>query len=200
MEKEVQLSLEGGAIHELSVLADPANEDSTRIKQKIRILDHPKNLIEVLSAWLAIGQGLTGNNITTGPNQYRFTRNFLNWEALQIFDLKSTELRHKTVANLIIIMNHVVAYFRPKECLSKRKRYLCYKMEKPLKLTTKQYVGFIHDLNSRMAQMPPLFDENQKLDNSELVDSLTEKAPRSHKTMLISQGFNPETGDLKTFV
>ena len=63
-----------------------------------------------------------------------------------------------------------------------------------------QYVGLVRDLNSRMAQMPPLFDENQKLDNSELVDSLTEKAPRSHKTMLISQGFNPETGDLKTFV
>ena len=71
MEKEVQSSLEEGAISELSVLTDPANEDSTRIKQKIRILDHPKNLIEVLRARLAIGQDLTGNNITTGPNQYR---------------------------------------------------------------------------------------------------------------------------------
>ena len=41
MEKEAQLSLEDGAIHVLSVLADPTNEESTRIKQKIRILDHP---------------------------------------------------------------------------------------------------------------------------------------------------------------
>ena len=48
--------------------------------------------------------------------------------------------------------------------------------------------------------MPPLFDKNQQLDESELVDSLANKVPRSHKPMLISQGFNPETGYLATFV
>ena len=48
--------------------------------------------------------------------------------------------------------------------------------------------------------MPPLFDENQQLDESGLVDSISNKAPRSHKDMLISQGFNPETGDLETFI
>ena len=74
----MQLSLQDCAIRELSVLADPSNEDSTRIKRKIRILDHPKNLFEVLRARLAIAQGLTGNNITTGPNQFRFTRTFLD--------------------------------------------------------------------------------------------------------------------------
>ena len=73
-------------------------------------------------------------------------------------------------------------------------------MEKPRKLTTRQYVVFVRDLNSSMAQMPPLFDKNQQLDESELVDSLANKAPRRHKAMLISQGFNPDTGDLETFV
>ena len=110
--------------------------------------------------------------------------------------MKLTKFRHKTVANLIIVMNHAVAYFGPKECLSKDKFYIRYKMKKPRKLTTRQYVGLVCDLNSRMAQMPPLFDENQQLDESELVDSITNKAPRSHKAMLISQGFNPETRDL----
>ena len=42
MGKWVQSSLEDGDIRELSVLNDPENEDSTRIKRKIRILDHPK--------------------------------------------------------------------------------------------------------------------------------------------------------------
>ena len=32
------------------------------------------------------------------------------------------------------------------------------------------------------------------------VYSITNKAPRIHKDMLISQGFNPETGNLATFV
>ena len=90
MGKEVQFSLEGVSI---------------------RILDHPKNLIEVLRARLPIAQGLNRNNITTGPNQYRFTQAFLDGEALYILDLKSTELRHKTAANLIKVMNHVVAHF-----------------------------------------------------------------------------------------
>ena len=73
-------------------------------------------------------------------------------------------------------------------------------MEKPRKITTRQYVGLVCDLNSRMAQIPPLFEENQQLDKSELVDSFANKAPRSHKAMLISQGFNIETGYLVTFV
>ena len=38
------------------------------------------------------------------------------------------------------------------------------------------------------------------LDESELVNSLVNKAPRTHKAMLISQGFNPETAYLETFV
>ena len=48
--------------------------------------------------------------------------------------------------------------------------------------------------------MPPLFDKNQQLDKSELVDSFTNKAPKSHKVMLISQGFYPEKGDMATLV
>ena len=73
-------------------------------------------------------------------------------------------------------------------------------MEKPRKMTTRQYVGLVRDLNSRMAQLPPIFQDSQKLDESELVDSIANKAPRSHKAMLISQGFNPKTTDLETFV
>ena len=78
MVKEVPSSLEDGDIHKLSVLIDLTNEDSTRIKRKIRILDHVKNLLDVLHARLAISQGLTGNNITTGPNQDHFTQTFLD--------------------------------------------------------------------------------------------------------------------------
>ena len=97
-------------------------------------------------------------------------------------------------------MDHVVTYFGPNECLSEQKWYTRYKMEKPQKLTTRQYVGLVRDLNSRMAQIPHMFNDNQQLDESELVDYLTNKAPRGHKEMMTSQGFNPEMGDLATFV
>ena len=200
IDKEVMLSSQDGAIRELSVLAGPSNKHSTKIKRKIRILDHPKNLIEVLRAQIAIEKGLIGNAITTGPNKYRFTRTFLDGEALRIFDLKATELVQETVLNLKILMNHIVNYFCPNECLSKQKRYLLYKMIKPRRLTTRQYVGFFRDLNSRMAQFPPLFEDSQMLAESELVDSLAKKAPRYHKAILIAQVFNPDTAILETFV
>ena len=61
-------------------------------------------------------------------------------------------------------------------------------------------MGLVRDLNSRMAQLPPLFDDSQVLEESELVDFLANKAPKSHKAMLINQGFNPETSTLETFV
>ena len=93
-----------------------------------------------------------------------------------------------------------LTYFGPKESLSKQKRYLGNKMTKPCKLPTRHYVGLVRDLNSRMDQLPPLFDDSQMLDESELVNSIANKAQRTHKAMLISQGFNPETADLETFV
>ena len=73
-------------------------------------------------------------------------------------------------------------------------------MIKPRRLTTRQYVGLVRDLNSRMAQLPHLLEDSQVIDESELVDSLSNKAPISHKAMLIAQGFNPETATLETFV
>ena len=114
MFKERPVSLDDAVMRKISVRMDPTNEDLTRVKQRIRILDHPKNLLEVLRARLAIAWGLTGNYIITGPNQYRFKKKFLNGEALRVFGLKATELRKETVANLVLVMDHVVAYFGPK--------------------------------------------------------------------------------------
>ena len=116
------------------------------------MLDHTKNLIEVLRARLAIEKDLIGNAITTGPNKFRFTRTFLKGEALRIFNLKATELVQETAANLKTVLNRIVSYFGPTECLSKQKRYLRYRLSKPRELTTRQYVRLVCDLNSRMAQ------------------------------------------------
>ena len=96
-------------------------------------------------------------------------------------------------------MNHLFTYFGPNECLSKQKRYLRYNMIKPCRLTTKQYVGLFRDLNSSMAQLTPLIKDSQMLDESELVDSLANKVPISHKAMLVNQSFIPETATLETF-
>ena len=61
-------------------------------------------------------------------------------------------------------------------------------------------MGLVRDINSRMDQLPPLFEDSQKLDEYELVNSLANTAPRTHKAILIAQGFNTETADLETFM
>ena len=67
MVKELPVSLDDGDMRKISGQTDPTNEDSTRVKRKIRIMDYPKNLLEVLCASIEIAQGLTRNNIMTGP-------------------------------------------------------------------------------------------------------------------------------------
>ena len=61
-------------------------------------------------------------------------------------------------------------------------------------------MGLVRDLNSSMAHLPPLFNDSQVPEESELVDFLANKAPKSYKAMLINQGFNTETSTLETFV
>ena len=52
----------------------------------------------------------------------------------------------------------------------------------------------------RWNRFHPCLTKNQQLEKSELLGSLANKAPGSHKAMLIYQGFNLETGDLAKFV
>ena len=111
MDKEVLPSSQDGDIRDLSVLSDPYNKKSTKSKQRICMLDHPKNLIELLRDRLAIEKGMIGNAITTGPNKFCFARTFLDGEALRIFDLKTTELGQETAANIKTVLNQVVSEF-----------------------------------------------------------------------------------------
>ena len=68
MVKEMTVSLDYGFMHKLLVQTDPTNEDLTRVKRRVCTMEHPKKLLDVLRAIITIAQGLTGNNITTGPN------------------------------------------------------------------------------------------------------------------------------------
>ena len=171
-----------------------------RIKRRIKVLDNPTRVLDVLKAREAIKEGLVGNHITQGPNQYRYTRSFLAGEALRVFNEKARSHTGETVANLNLTMNELVTFFTPRECLSKQKRYIRYAMRKPYDITTRQYIGSVRNLNERCVEMPPHFNATQKLTETELVDIVADRAPKSHKKELVSDGFNPETATLDEFV
>ena len=54
MVKGLPVSLDDGDMRSILVQTDTTNKDSTRVKRKIRVLDHPKNLLEVLHARILI--------------------------------------------------------------------------------------------------------------------------------------------------
>ena len=86
LEKRDQTHKDSEEMRELTIRTDPTDDTSLRIKQRIKVLDNPDRVLDVLKAREAIKEGLVGNNITTGPNQYRYTRSFLAGEALRVFN------------------------------------------------------------------------------------------------------------------
>ena len=82
LEKRDQIHKDSEEMQELTIRMDPTDNTSLRIKRRIKVLDNPNTVLDVLKAREAIKEGLVGKNITAGPNQYCYTRSFLAGEAL----------------------------------------------------------------------------------------------------------------------
>ena len=89
LEKRESVNKDSEEMRELTIRTDPTDENSLRIKRRIKVLDNPTRVLDVLKAREAIKEGLVGNHITQGPNQYRYTRSFLAGEALRVFNEKA---------------------------------------------------------------------------------------------------------------
>jgi hypothetical protein len=51
-----------------------------------------------------------------------------------------------------------------------------------------------------IGQLPPAFEANQKILEPDLMDILVSKAPKSHRELMVDQGFNPQTATTDEFV
>jgi hypothetical protein len=197
---EVPFEKEDLSVREMSMRTDPTNESSPTIKRRFRPLDNPTKILEVLQAILIIKAGVTGNNVTTGPNQYAYWRQCLAGEALRKFNEFATNVGNETSNNLVLVEQRLVSGFTTKDILSREARYIRYDMYKPKNRTTRQYVGAVHTLNETLAKLPPLFNSTQKIPETELLDILASKAPTRHKAIMIEHGFDPQTASIEEFV
>ena len=185
---------------QVSIRLIPDDDDSTTIRRNVEVLDNPSNILQMLRHRKAVEEAIVGNNITTGPTQYAFVRQFLTGESLRVFNEGAVATGNETTANLIMALNHLVTFNCPREVLSKQTDYMKSKLYKPYDLTTRQYVGYYNNLNSICAQLPPAFNDNQKLSERELIINIAGKAPKPHKKMLIQQGYNPENGSMADLI
>ena len=200
LEEEKPFEKEDLNVREMSMRTDPTNAESPTIKRRFRPLDNPTRIIEVLQATVIIKAGVTGNNVTTGPNQYAYWRQCLAGEALRKFNEFATNVGNETSNNLVLVEQRLVSEFTTKDVLSREARHIRYDMYKPKNRTTRQYVGAVHTLNETMSKMPPLFDATQKLEERELLDILASKAPQPHKAIMIDHGFDPQTATIQEFI
>jgi hypothetical protein len=198
--RAVRMSKSDYVIREMEVRTDPLNEASPRIKRKFRPLDNPSSVLEVLRGILVIKEGVTGNNVTTGPLQYQYWRTCLEGTALSKFNEFAQQVGNETTAHLLLVEKRLVTYFAPREVLSQQARYIRHYMRKPHGVSTRQYVSAVHVLNNMIGQLPPTFDPNQKILEPDLMDILVSKAPKSHRELMVDQGFNPQTATTEEFV
>ena len=70
MNDETEVSNTNVNVREMQVRTDPLDEKSPTIKRKFLPLDNPGHVLDFLKGVTIIKEGVIGNNITTGPNQY----------------------------------------------------------------------------------------------------------------------------------
>ena len=64
----------------------------------------------------------------------------------------------------------------------------------------RQYVCAVHTLNSTLEQLPPAFDANLKIPDSQMMDILAFNFPRSHRELMTDQDFDAQTATTDQFV
>jgi hypothetical protein len=188
------------SIREMIIRTDPTNESSPIIKKRFKPMDNPATVLEVLKGILVIKEGVVGNNVTTGPLQYQYWRGCLEGTALSKFNEFAIAVGTETSAHLITVEQRLVTFFAPREVLSQQARYIRYHMRKPYGVTTRQYVGAVQTLNEKQAELPPGFVVTQKVPDMDIMDILASKSPKSHKELMTTHGFDPQTATIEEFV
>jgi hypothetical protein len=187
-------------IREMIMRTDPTNESSPVIKRKFKPLDNPSNVLDVLQGVLLIKEGVIGNNVTTGPLQYRYWRGCLTGTALDKFNEYTLAVGNETAANLHTVEQRLITFFAPREVLRQQTRYIRFHMRKPKEVSTRQYVGAVATLNNTLSKLPPAFDDLQKVSETDMMDILASKAPKGHKELMTDHGFDPQTATTAEFV
>ena len=82
--KEAPVGKDDLTVRMITIRLVPTDDDYATIKRNLRVLDNPDNVLQVLNHRKAIEEALRGNNITTGPNQYNYVRQFITLSLIHI--------------------------------------------------------------------------------------------------------------------
>ena len=156
--------------------------------------------------WLRFERNLekafTGQNLTTGPQQYACLRRLLEGNALTVFDLKAAELGAQTVSHLQDILRALRREVFPEDALQQQKRYMRRSLHKPRNMTIRVYVNRVLELNDQLENFPGLNsnDNGTKLPEDEVLDLLEFGLPETWQNFMLLQKFDPQVHTINDFV
>jgi hypothetical protein len=159
-------------IREITMRTDPTNESSPVTQRKLKQLDNPSNVLDVLQAVLLIKEGVVGNNVTTGPLQPGCWCGCLTGTGLDKFNEHALAVGNETAANLHAVEQRLITFFAPREVLCQQTRHIRFHIRKPKEVSTRQHVGAVATLNNTLSKL---------VSDTDMMDILASKAPKGHK-------------------
>ena len=201
LERPEKPTLTKGEYVVLKCRADPTDDSSSTYDLPI-----PYYSTGMPEEWLRFERNLekafTGQNLTTGPQQYACLRRLLEGNALTVFDLKVAELGTQTTAHLQDILRALRREVFPQYALQQQKRFMRRSLRKPRNMSIRAYVNRVLELNDQLESFPGVNenDNGTKLPEDEVLDLLEFGLPETWQHAMLLQDFDPQVHTINDFI
>ena len=198
IDKPEPRKLEKGEYMAMKIRSDPNDVDSLSSELHVPFFSTgtPEEWFKFLKDLKSVFQG---QNLTTGPNQYRTVRLLLKDDALRHFNNKATELGAETTAHLKQCIGEVTQWVLPKKALQTQRRYMRRVCRKPRDTSMKDYIARYNELNGYLAMFNDNGDAN-KIADDEVMEHMEFAIPHSWQKQMILQGFNVIDSTIDEFI
>ena len=201
LERPEKPTLTKGEYVVLKCRTDPTDDSSSTYDLPI-----PYYSTGMPEEWLRFERNLekafTGQNLTTGSQQYACLRRLLEGNALTVFDLKVAELGTQTTAHLQDILRALRREVFPQYALQQQKRFMRRSLRKPRNMSIRAYVNRVLELNDQLESFPGVNenDNGTKLPEDEVLDLLEFGLPETWQHAMLLQDFDPQVHTINDFI
>ena len=169
----------------------PANDTSPQYELEVPIF-RDGSLEEYLIFLRNLKKVFTGQNLTTGPQQYDTARHLLAGDALACFNQAAANRGNETVDHLKECLDDLTRHIFPMKAYVKQKRYMRHGMQKPPLMTARQWVTCVRELDGYLPLFPNPSDtrEAESLPEDKLLDALECLSPPRWQRKMMEHGFD----------
>jgi hypothetical protein len=182
--------LKKGDYLKMSIKASPEDPDSEGYNMNVRYFSRGTvhEWIEWQKSFAKIEKG---QSLNTGPRKFNTIKHLLREEALRAFEAKAKELGgEESIENFKACLQAVSLTVFPQKAIARQKRYMRRAIKKPPTMKIREFVGRLFEMNEELAYFPPMYSEEEILDEDELMDIVEISIPFSWQRQLVIQGFD----------